>query len=161
MQSSESASGAKKALRSSAEAEALVVATIQKHADALLRVARRFSLCADDAADAYQRALEIFLRHSTTLDVENVPGWLFTVVRNEAHTVRDQRQRVLGRDEVDFDLIEARHAPSPEDRALSFDTVARSAEALQRLKPQEVRALWMRASGRSYAEIASECGWRF
>ena len=161
MQSSDSASGADAPKRSAAEAEALVVSTIQTHADALLRVARRYSFCADDASDAYQRALEIFLRHSRTIEVGHAHKWLFRVVRNEAHAVREQRQRTLGRDVIDFDMIEARDAPSPEDRALAFDTVTRSAEALQRLKPQEVRALWMKASGRSYAEIASECGWTY
>lgn len=147
--------------RTPAEAEALVVAVIREHADGLLRVARRFSLCADDAQDAYQRALEIFLRHSLDLDADQAHRWLFRVVRNEAHAVRAQRQRVVGQEEVDLDRIEARHSPSPEDRVLAFDTVARSAEALQRLKPHEVKALWMRASGRSYAEIASECGWTY
>jgi len=37
--------------------------------------------------------------------------------------------------------------PSPEERLLSFDMVSRSAEALKRLKPQELRALWLRAEG--------------
>src|SRR5882757_4631030 len=101
MQLPESASGAKTPLRDAADAEALVVATIQKHADALLRVARRYSLCADDAADAYQRALEIFLRYSTTLEAEHAHRWLFRVVVNESHSVREQRQRILGHEDVD------------------------------------------------------------
>ncbi len=46
----------------------LVVRTIREHAGALLRTARRHSLCRDDAHDAYQRGLEIFLRRADTLD---------------------------------------------------------------------------------------------
>src|SRR5207244_9194115 len=46
----------------------LVLTTIQDHASSLLAVARRYSLCADDAQDAYQRALEIFLRRAASLD---------------------------------------------------------------------------------------------
>ncbi len=37
--------------------------------------------------------------------------------------------------------------------------MARSAEALERLKPQEARALWLRAQGNSYEEIQRQTGW--
>src|SRR5947208_1398885 len=43
-------------------ARELVLRTIAAHAPSLLGTARRYSLCRDDAEDAYQRALEIFLR---------------------------------------------------------------------------------------------------
>ena len=46
------------------DAEALVLRVIASDADSLLRLARRHSLCADDAQDAYQRGLEIFMRHA-------------------------------------------------------------------------------------------------
>jgi RNA polymerase sigma factor (sigma-70 family) len=145
-----------------AAADDLVVRTVQRHADALLKLARRHSLCVDDAYDAYQRGLEVFLKHAPRLDPATAHSWLFTVVKREAWAVREQRQRMLGGAEaVDLDQLEARDSPSPEDRALAFDDVARSAEALKRLKPQEVRALWLKASGRSYAEIAEECGWTY
>ena len=62
------------------QAEDLVLATITQHADALLRTARRHSLCADDASDAYQRALEIFLRNAARLDPARAVSWLHTVV---------------------------------------------------------------------------------
>jgi hypothetical protein len=60
--------------------EALVLALLGAHADSLLRVARRYSICADDAHDAYQRALEILMRHAARLDPERAAGWLHTVV---------------------------------------------------------------------------------
>jgi len=44
---------------------------------------------------------------------------------------------------------------------LAFDRVTRSAEALQRLKPQELRALWLQAQGLSYQEIADHCNWTY
>jgi DNA-directed RNA polymerase specialized sigma24 family protein len=144
-----------------AAADDLVVRTVQCHADSLLRLARRHSLCVDDAYDAYQRGLEIFLKHAPRLEAATAHQWLHTVVKREAWAVREQRQRMLGGDAPDLDQLEARDSPSPEDRALAFDDVARSAEALKRLKPQEVRALWLKASGRSYAEIADECGWTY
>lgn len=141
------------------ELERLVVETVRLHADGLLRLARRHSLCADDAQDAYQRGMEIFLRHAGRLDPERAPSWLRTVVKHEAMAVRRTRQREVGPVDVDLDLFEARNAPGPEERVIGFEQVERSAEALQRLKPQEVRALWLRAQGNSYDEIQQQTGW--
>ena len=73
--------------------------------------------------------------------------------------VRRSRLREVGPVETDFDQLEATTTPSPEDQAIGFEHVARSAEALQRLKPQEVRALWLRAQGNSYEEIQQQTGW--
>ncbi len=144
-----------------ADASELVVRTIQAHADSLLRVARRHSLCADDAHDAYQRAVEIFMRRAATVRPETAGAWLRTVVRHEAMAVRAARLQVVGHDDVDMDAHEAGHVPSPEEQLLSYDVVARSAEALQRLKPQEARALWLKAAGHSYAQIAETTGWTY
>jgi RNA polymerase sigma factor (sigma-70 family) len=135
----------------------LVVRTIQTHAASLLRLARRYSLCADDAHDAYQRALEIFLRRAETLEPARAPAWLATVVKREALAVRQARLRMVG--DVDLDAQEARHQPPPDERLLRFEHMTRCAEALQQLKPHEAQALWLQASGRSYAEIARETGW--
>src|SRR5829696_1466134 len=134
------------------QAEDLVVATITRHAESVLRLARRHSICADDAQDAYQRALEIFLRHAHRLDPDRAGAWLHTVAKHEAMAVRRARARTIGAEEVDFDTFEARTSESPEERVLSFEHLTRSAEALQRLKPNEVRALWLKAAGNSYAE---------
>jgi hypothetical protein len=83
------------------------------------------------------------------------------VVKHEALAINRSRSRSVGGDEVDVDTIEIRTAPSPEDRVLGFEQVARSAEALQRLKPQEVRALWLKAMGNSYQEICDATGWSY
>lgn len=147
--------------RTPAEAEALVLATIHRHAESILRLARRHSLCADDAHDAYQRGVEIFIRRAASLDADGAGAWLHTVVKHEAIAVRAARLRVLGHNEFDVDAQEARTEPSPDERALSFERLARSAEALQRLKPQEVRALWLKAQGHSYQDIAEICDWTY
>lgn len=141
------------------ERDALVLEVVRAHADELLRFARRFSVCGDDAQDAYQRALEIMLRHAHRLDAERAPSWLRTVVKHEALAIRRARQRDMAPAEIDFDALEARTTPSPEERATSFEAVSRSAEALHRLKPQEVRALWLRAQGNTYEEIGELTGW--
>ena len=142
-----------------AQLDELILEVVQRDAASLLRLSRRHSLCADDAEDAYQRGLEIFIKHAPRLDPERAPAWLRTVVKHEAMAVRRTRQRDLAANEIDFDQLENDRGTSPEDRALGFEQVAQSAEALQRLKPQEVRALWLRAQGRSYDEIQAETGW--
>ena len=130
--------------------DALVVETVTRHAVALLRTARRHSLCLDDAHDAYQRALEIFVRRAASLRRETVVSWLHTVVKHEAMAVREQRARLVAAEEVDFDAHACPRDPSPDERVVSFDRTARAAEALGRLKPQEVTALWLKAQGLSY-----------
>jgi RNA polymerase sigma factor (sigma-70 family) len=148
--------------RLSAErADALVLELVTAHADSLLRVARRYSLCADDAHDAYQRGLEILLRHARRLDPERAPGWLHTVVKHEALAINKSRRRMVGSEEIDLDALEARTAASPEEHAESAERVARAAEALHSLKPQEVRALWLKALGHSYDQIAQSTGWTY
>jgi RNA polymerase sigma factor (sigma-70 family) len=142
-------------------AERLVLELIGSQADSLLRVARRYSLCPDDAHDAYQRGLEILLRHAERLDPDRAAGWLHTVVKHEAMAINRSRRRILGAGDVDLDAMAARDADSPEDRALAADRVARSAEALHGLKAQEVRALWLKALGHSYEQIAEATGWSY
>src|SRR6478735_6655246 len=120
--------------RSPEQAEQLVLDLIAAHADSLLRTARRYSLCADDAQDAYQRGLEILMRHAARLDADRAGGWLHTVVKNEALAVNRSRCRILGGEEVDFDAIEMRTAPSPEERGARLRAgrpVGRGAPAAQ------------------------------
>ena len=142
-------------------AEELILRTVAAHADSLLRTARRFSLCPDDAQDAYQRALEIFMGHAERLDPARASGWLHVVVKREALTIRRSRQKLVASDDVDLDAHEARSVPSPDEQLATLDLIGRSAEALQRLKPQELRALWLRAQGHSYNEIGVMTGWSY
>jgi RNA polymerase sigma factor (sigma-70 family) len=137
------------------------LALILEHAPSLLRTARRYSYCADDAQDAYQRAMEIFLRRAESLEPAGMVGWMRTVVKHEALAVRESRGRMVSGEEVDLDRHEAGRLPTPEDRAESFDRVTRAAEALQRLKPQEVQALVLKAQGLSYHEIAERMNWSY
>lgn len=147
--------------RRGAAAEDLILRTIAAHADSLLRTARRHSLCVDDAQDAYQRAVEIFMGHAHRLDGARAPGWLHVVVKREAQAIRRARQETVASTDIDLDGQVARDKQSPEERLLSFDMVSRSAEALKRLKPQELRALWLRAEGHSYNEIGAITGWSY
>lgn len=142
-------------------AEELVLRTVAAHADSLLRTARRFSLCPDDAQDAYQRGLEIFMGHADRLDPARAAAWLHVVVKREAQAIRRSRQKLVASDDIDLDSHEARSIPTPDEQLATFDLVGRSAEALQRLKPQELRALWLRAQGHSYNDIGAITGWSY
>ena len=70
---------------------ARVAAVVSRHERTLLQVARRASLCDDDANDAYQRALEIFIRRVDTVDPATELAWLRVVVRHEAMAIRRSR----------------------------------------------------------------------
>ena len=142
-------------------AEELILRTIAAHADSLLRTARRHSICVDDAHDAYQRSIEIFMGHAHRLDPARAAGWLHVVVKREAQALREARQKLLTSTQLDADREQASSVPSPEEQMLSFDIIQRSAEALQRLKPNELRALWLRAQGHSYSEIGAITGWSY
>jgi RNA polymerase sigma factor (sigma-70 family) len=139
------------------QAQELVLTTVATHAEALLRVAYRHSLCADDAHDAYQRSMEILLRRAPTLDPKSAHKWLTVVVKREAMEVRRTRGDAVASGDFDYDNV-ASDTSSPEERAMSADRATRAAEALKRLKPQELRALWLKALGHSYEEISALTG---
>jgi hypothetical protein len=83
------------------------------------------------------------------------------VVKHEALAINRSRRRIVGSAEPDLDALEARTSASPEERVIASDRVARSAEALHGLKPQEVRALWLKALGHSYEQICEATGWSY
>jgi RNA polymerase sigma factor (sigma-70 family) len=145
-------------------------ALIESHDAVFRRTARRYSICADDAEDAYQRGLEILLTKAPPIEGDALVRWMQTVTKREALAVRRQRERLLGSprasrfgEDADRDPLEsiASESPGPNDRAASRERVARSREALQALKPQEVRALTLKAQGYSYAEIGEITGWSY
>ena len=71
------------------------VETYVRHEAILRRTARRYSLCADDADDALQRALEILLTKAPSDDPRELIRWTQTVVKHEALAVRRDRERIL------------------------------------------------------------------
>lgn len=140
-----------------------VVETYSRNEAALRRTARRFSLCEDDADEALQRGLEILLRKAPNKDSRELIRWTQTVVRHEAMAVRRERERLLPNPgtEIEEDWVSLLPcgAAGPPERAERREAVARSREALQALKPQELRALTLLAEGYSYAEIGEITSW--
>lgn len=141
------------------------VEMIARYETALRRTARRYSLDAEDAEDAYQRALEIALTKAPTTDLRELIRWTQTVTKHEALAVRQSREKLLGYQRVregtaedPVALIPAR-GDGPDEQAERREDVARSREALQALKPAELRALGLLAEGYSYAEIGERTGY--
>jgi RNA polymerase sigma factor (sigma-70 family) len=142
------------------------VEIVARHEAALKRTARRYSLDAEDAEDAYQRALEIVLTKAPTTDLRELIRWTQTVTKHEALALRENRARLLGhrgpaaREGSDVDpvaLIPA-SGDGPDELAERRELVSRSREALRTLKPAELRALTLLAEGYSYAEIGEMAG---
>lgn len=141
------------------QAQELVLSIVSTQAESLLRTAYRNSLCDDDAHDAYQRSMEIFLRRAQTLDPRSAHKWIHVVVKREAQQLRRARSGSVPYEAIDFDLHVAPEVSTPEERVLAKDRAKRAAEALRRLKPQERRAMGLKAFGHSYEEISTATGY--
>jgi RNA polymerase sigma factor (sigma-70 family) len=127
----------------------------------LRKVARRYSLCEDDAEDAYQRALEILLVKAPSDRPRELIRWMKTVVKHEALAIRRHRERLLGTDWEQTDdpiALVAAGTAGPGERLELREQIARSREALRALKPAELRSLTLLAAGYSYAEIGEMTG---
>src|SRR4051812_28899076 len=133
---------------------------VARHGAAVLRVANQFSLCHDDALDAYQRAFEIYLRKLDTVDPATEGAWLRVVVKHEAMAIRRGRLDSVDREDVDLDASDA-GLREVEDEVAGGERVERSVEALKALKPDEARALLLKAEGLSYQEIGKHFGWTY
>jgi RNA polymerase sigma factor (sigma-70 family) len=140
---------------------ARVAAVVVRHERALLRAARAASLCHDDALDAYQRALEIFVRRLDAVDPATELAWMKVVVRHEALAIRRTRSESVAAEPVDFDAVVPAPERTVEDQIAAGERVRRSAEALRALKPDEAQALMMKAHGLSYEEIGKRNGWTY
>jgi RNA polymerase sigma factor (sigma-70 family) len=126
-----------------------------------MATARRYSATPEDAEDAYQRALEILLTKAPTTDEEELVPWLRTVVKHEAFALRRQRER---HSPVTSDgRLAERGTPEADthERAERWERLSQGAEAIGRLKPQELRALLLKAEGYSYREICEITGWTY
>lgn len=138
-----------------------ITAVVRENTAAMLRLARKHSLCESDAADAYQRTLEIYLRRVGRLDPDSAGAWLRTVCKHEAMRIRAAQQRVLPPEPVEWDEQPSDDVGDAADRAESLERVARAAEALGACEPDEARAIVLCAGGATYADISEQCGWTY
>jgi RNA polymerase sigma factor (sigma-70 family) len=134
---------------------------LARHGAQILATARRYAATPEDAEDAYQRGLEILLTKAPTTSESDLVPWLKTVVKHEAFALRRHRERHAPVTD-DGDLGErGTPAAATHDQAERYEDLRQGAEALGQLKPQEIRALLLRAQGFSYAEICEITGWTY
>jgi RNA polymerase sigma factor (sigma-70 family) len=137
------------------------LALLERHGAQILAVARRYAATPEDAEDAYQRGFEILLTKAPTTSEEELVPWLKTVVKHEAFALRRQRDR----HSPVTDDGELGDRPTPpaitHDQAERYERLRQGAEALRQLKPQEIRALRLKAEGYSYREICELTGWTY
>jgi RNA polymerase sigma factor (sigma-70 family) len=123
------------------------------------RFARRYSMCAADAEDAYQRGLEILLTKAPTVDRGELRAWLHTVIKHEALALRRQRERALAGGGAEPPEPHTELAPALDEEASGRERVRQTAEALAHLKQSEIQCLLLKALGYSYDEIALRTGY--
>ncbi len=146
--------------RPAAELSAAALELVERHAGQIMATARRYAATAEDAEDAYQRGLEIMLTRAPSTAEDQLVPWLKTVVKHEAFALRRQRDRHTPTGD-DGDPPERAGGPPAPEQVERLERLQLGAEALRRLKPQEVRALVLRAEGHSYDEIAEICDWTY
>jgi len=144
-----------------AEVDEAALELLARHGSQILATARRYAATPEDAEDAYQRAFEILLTKAPTTSEEELVPWLKTVVKHEAFALRRQRDRHSPvTDNGDLGDL-GTPAAATHDQAERMERLHQGAEALRRLKPQEMRALLLKAEGYSYAEIGELTGWSY
>jgi RNA polymerase sigma factor (sigma-70 family) len=143
------------------EIERATLGLLQRHGPQILATARRYAATPEDAEDAYQRGLEILLTKAPTTREADLIPWLKTVVKHEAFALRRQRERAAPVSE-DGQLGEPPGAEATtHQQAERYERLRVGAEALGRLKPQEMRCLLLKAKGLSYKEICRATGWSY
>jgi RNA polymerase sigma factor (sigma-70 family) len=141
----------------SREVFAAAVELATSGAGSFRRTARRYSMCGDDADDAYQRSLEILLTKAPTASRAELRPWLHTVIKHEALALRRQRERTVVADEQPAGESAAPER-TPEEAATHRERVRQTAEALGTLKPNQLQCLVLKALGYSYEEISERTG---
>ena len=141
-----------------AEIEPAALELIRRRGAEILATARRYAATPEDAEDAYQRGLEILLTKAPSTAEDDLVPWLKTVVKHEAFAIRKQRERHGIPTEHDDTRPAATDTHQQVER---LDKLQRGAEALQRLKPQEMRCMLLLAEGHSYAEICRITGFTY
>jgi RNA polymerase sigma factor (sigma-70 family) len=143
------------------EIDEAALALLARHGAQILATARRYAANPEDAEDAYQRGLEILLTKAPTTREEELVPWLKTVVKHEAFALRRQRERLTPVTGDGEPIERGTGAAATHEQAERYERLGQSAEALSRLKPQEIRCLVLRAQGLSYREICETTGFTY
>jgi RNA polymerase sigma factor (sigma-70 family) len=150
-------------------AEALASRLYAERRDHLLRIARWHALNDDDAEEALQDAFLIFIEKADPDEIVEPIAWLTLTLKRECWTRRRRALQHTAGQEADVDLDESgfvldhfeHPGQGPAELAELGERVELTRDLLARLKPQERRALSLKALGYSYAEIGELTGWTY
>ena len=150
-----------------ARAEALAATIYAERREYLLRIARWHALNDDDAEEALQDTFLAFIEKADPEEVAEPLAWLTLALKRECWGRRRATLRRSAGQEADpelegpgFVLDQFEHpGRGPEELAELAERVLLTRELLAQLKPQERRALGLKALGYSYAEIGELTGW--
>ncbi|HEY0633473.1 MAG TPA: sigma-70 family RNA polymerase sigma factor [Thermoleophilaceae bacterium] len=131
---------------------------VRRHGAQIMSTARRYAASPEDAEDAYQRGLEILLTKAPTTSADDLVPWLKTVVKHEAFALRKQRER---QGVPTGDEPSGAGAVDTHEQVERLERLQRGAEAMQRLKPQEIRCMLLLAEGHSYRQIQEITGFSY
>jgi RNA polymerase sigma factor (sigma-70 family) len=145
-----------------AEVEPVAIELVRRHGAEIMATARRYSTTREDAEDAYQRGLEILLTKAPSTRSADLVPWLKTVVKHEAYSLHRQRERA-GQPTPPERITAGgeRAAPPPDEHAERLERLQIGAEALGRLKPQEIRCMLLLAEGHTYKQIQELTGFSY
>lgn len=150
-------------------AEALATRLYAERRDYLLRIARWHALNDDDAEEALQDTFLIFIEKADPATIEEPLAWLTLTLKRECWNRRRRALLHTAGQEADPDVDEpgfvlddfAHGGRGPVQLAELGERVELTRELLAQLKPQERRALSLKALGYSYAEIGVLTGWTY
>jgi RNA polymerase sigma factor (sigma-70 family) len=150
-----------------ARAEAMATRLYAESRAHLLGVAKRHAANDDDAEEALQDSFLIFIEKADPDALENPVGWLTLVLKRECWARRRRMLRASAGQEADpslgevgFVLDNFEHpGQGPQEMAELGERVRLTRKLLAQLKPDERRALSLKALGYSYTEIGELTGW--
>jgi RNA polymerase sigma factor (sigma-70 family) len=148
-----------------AEVEPVALELMRRYGADIMATARRYAANREDAEDAYQRGLEILLTKAPSTQAEVLVPWLKTVVKHEAYSLHRQRERAGQATAPELVAAAASEpgpaATSPHEQAERLERLQIGAEALGRLKPQEIRCMLLLAEGHTYRQICEITGFSY
>ena len=150
-----------------ARAEAIATRIYAERRDYLLRIARWHALNDEDAEEALQDTFLAFIEKADPDRIAEPLAWLTLTLKRECWGRRRRpcgarrgRRQIQSWRGPDYVLDQFEHpGRGPEELAELSERVELTRELLAQLKPQERRALTLKALGYSYVEIGELTGW--
>ena len=132
-----------------------------RHGRALLRAANHWSLVTTTRSTPISGRSRSSSAAKTACCPRPSSAWLKVVVKHEALAIRRARSESVSGEEPDLDSRVEPTQRTLDEQVAGGERVSRSAEALRALKPDERRALMLKAQGYSYQEIGEHFGWTY